>query len=457
MCRSGQTGQTVNLLAKAFGGSNPSAPTCDARRGPVPLPTPWCPVTAKPDRRTPAELLGVAHAMYAAGNLYVADAVCQDQLEKKVRLPLGYEVLALVAGQVGEWGRAAEYLERRVALGGASPPLRAALERARQRAAEPRTVPEGGVLLVKPWGAGFCSDVVHALSSCLLAEATGRAPLVWWDGRSLFRDEGVENAWTEFFEPVSGLAIDDAMRGDSFFPPKWNRTNLHSPAVNLATGDWSRMAFLHYFNRPERVAVVDYHCAAVNILPWLPDGHPSRGGTVEAAYRRLVRLYLRPVPRLRERAEAFAAERFAGRRMLAVHVRGTDKVLEDPGVHERNAAMLPHVEAHLRRPDAGVLLLTDTEAVVDEYRGRFGERVVCTDSIRSDGSYGVHFLAGKPRGRLGEEVVIDLLLGAMCDRLLIGGTSNVSSMLLYMKEWGEGAVTRVGPRFHEQRYYSFYT
>jgi hypothetical protein len=27
VCRSGQTGQTVNLLAKAFGGSNPSAPT----------------------------------------------------------------------------------------------------------------------------------------------------------------------------------------------------------------------------------------------------------------------------------------------------------------------------------------------------------------------------------------------------------------------------------------------
>ena len=27
-CRSGQTGQTVNLLAKAYGGSSPSAPTC---------------------------------------------------------------------------------------------------------------------------------------------------------------------------------------------------------------------------------------------------------------------------------------------------------------------------------------------------------------------------------------------------------------------------------------------
>lgn len=31
VCRSGQTGQTVNLLAKAYGGSNPSAPTCTAR------------------------------------------------------------------------------------------------------------------------------------------------------------------------------------------------------------------------------------------------------------------------------------------------------------------------------------------------------------------------------------------------------------------------------------------
>ncbi len=30
-CRSGQSGQTVNLLANAFGGSNPSSPIDDPR------------------------------------------------------------------------------------------------------------------------------------------------------------------------------------------------------------------------------------------------------------------------------------------------------------------------------------------------------------------------------------------------------------------------------------------
>ena len=41
-------------------------------------------------------------------------------------------------------------------------------------------------LLIKAWGFGFFSDVNHIIGQLLIAELTGRIPIVYWGKNSLF-------------------------------------------------------------------------------------------------------------------------------------------------------------------------------------------------------------------------------------------------------------------------------
>jgi protein O-GlcNAc transferase len=63
--------------------------------------------------------------------------------------------------------------------------------------------------------------VSHVLGQCLLAEITGRLPVVQWGGNSLFSDHPSSNAFETFFEPVSGCNIKEIATGcPSCYPPK---------------------------------------------------------------------------------------------------------------------------------------------------------------------------------------------------------------------------------------------
>ena len=51
----------------------------------------------------------------------------------------------------------------------------------------------GGYLLIKSYG--FWSDVEHVIGALLLAEMTGRTPVVHWGGNSYFTDDERGTPW----------------------------------------------------------------------------------------------------------------------------------------------------------------------------------------------------------------------------------------------------------------------
>src|SRR5262249_51225321 len=150
-------------------------------------------------------------------------------------------------------------------------------------------------LLIKAWGAGFWSDVDHVLGSLLLAEMTGRTPVVRWGARSLFAEPHDADAWGVYFEPVSAAKPEELTgRGFSYVPAKWNDRSLASDGLNLFRGPGSRLGALHFLNRPEDVAVCDFHVGIRSILPWLRPGHRLHGVPIEEVYRDLLRRHVRP-------------------------------------------------------------------------------------------------------------------------------------------------------------------
>lgn len=304
------------------------------------------------------------------------------------------------------------------------------------------------LLLIKAWGYGFWSDLDHVLGSLLVAELTGRTPLVLWGRNSLFRRPDTENAFEAFFQPVSGARLSDATApGLSFYPEKWSRDTLSLEDLHKWDGPGSRLSGLYLLGRSEDVVVSDFHTKLNDLIPWIPSSSALHGLDRSALYRHLVKRQLHLQPALAQRIEALAERHLSGARWLAVHVRGTDKIQELSNLAEVNQQYDAWIERILAvNPQVRIFLLTDSTPVVDHFRARWGERVLSLPCERGNDSTGVH-LSGHDGIALGEQVLTDAYLAARCDLFLGNGASNVSVGIRHLKDWASGTYFLIGDDF----------
>ena len=306
-------------------------------------------------------------------------------------------------------------------------------------------------LLIKAWGAGFWSDLDHVLGALLLAELTGREPVVRWGVNSRYRDPGHDNAFETFFAPVSAAQFGDLTLARTFFPAKWDRANLVAEDLNKWTGPGSRMSALHLLGRHEDVVVSDFHLGVVDLMPWIPHGHRLYGLSLAAVYRRLMTERIKLRQPLASAIDDLWKRHMAGRRWLAVHVRGTDKIGEAPALLQVNRDYHAIVDQILRLDNSlAIFLMTDSLSIVAEYRSRWGERVVVTDARRSDGAVGLH-LDGAAASELGRQIIVDSWIAARCDVFLGTGMSNVSTGIRHLKDWPENSFFLMTPDMLSRR------
>ena len=151
------------------------------------------------------------------------------------------------------------------------------------------------------------------------------------------------------------------------------------------------------------------------------------GLSLPACFKALADAHLRPRPEITAAAAAFRARHLAGGPVVAVHVRGSDKVLEVPDVGDANRRCLALTDA--LPADARLFLMTDDAALARMFRERHGERLVMTDSRRTADGTGIHYHGGENGLTLGREVMVDLLLALEAGRFIGNGRSNVSALI----------------------------
>lgn len=403
-----------------------------------------------------------AEAALARGNLQLAEFLCRDRLERGDGDLLTWRTLAEIATRAGVHHVAADCWQAARQIAPHDPAVLAAWHAARvaqQRsdaARNARSSPR--YLLIKAWGYGFWSDLDHVLSMLLLADLTGRIPVVRWGRNSLFRSPDADNAFTAFFEPVSPACLTDLQQpGQRYFPGKWSASKLADEDVGKWEGPGSRCTGLHLLGRDEEVVVSDFHTKVHDLMPWIPADSPYAGLTRSQIYRAIVQKYLRLKPHLAQRVDGLWAERLKGRHWLAVHVRGSDKVHEIRHLHEVNEAYYGAIDKILSvNPALSIFLLTDSAPMLACFQERYGDRILSLDVIRSSSQTGVHY-AGHAGVEVGEQVILDAWLAARCDFFLGNGGSNVSVGIRHLKSWPDGTFFLIGEDFLGQRNKTLHT
>ncbi len=347
-----------------------------------------------------------------------------------------YTALAQLLFSVGEHEVAKRMLRQALNADASFAPARQGLKQmgAPRKSVDELASAEKRFLLIRAWGQGFWSDMSHVLGACLLAEHTNRTPVVFWGPESRYRPDTAANAWPLFFEPVSNVGIEDLQKLRTFWPPKWNAGNVAGGPQNVWSGPYSRVSIFDLMNRPEDVVVADFHAAPSTVKFYLRDDHPLRAGSVKDAQRALIKKYIRPTGENRSAVDAWIAEH--GEPAAAIHLRSTDKFLEDPSLAELHArADVWASEFVAANPGKKIFVLTDSKMVADSWKAKFGEALLLCDVIRSgEEKVAAHFQK-HDGGRLGREILLESLIALRAEFLIGSINSNVTNMIFMMKDW----------------------
>lgn len=235
------------------------------------------------------------------------------------------------------------------------------------------------LIVFNNWSAGMFSMVKSVLCALARCEAEGVEPTVVVEN-SPFREDGYKgNVWDRFFLPI---------------------------------GDPARA-------HDERVEISGHPCLPHN------DCYFHNRVPMNA----LVARWVRPVPVIQQRIDAWGSLLGSSLPRVGVHFRGSDKHHECSFVHP-----VHYLEALrcIRGPKRDPwVLCTDCSGAVSVFEPEPG--MILTDSERVaelQSGYGVHFRA-KDRGKAGSDAILDAWLLSKC-HLMICGPSNLSEFVTYL-------------------------
>lgn len=385
------------------------------------------------------------------GNLALAELICRHILQEFKEQPDALTLLGLIAIKVHMYDFAIINLKKAASLNKKNSLTRKYLKTARNFSKSEnlkKTTEQPRYLLIKAWGHGFWSDIDHVLGQLLLAELTGRIPIVHWGENSRFSDSGSNNAFEDFFQPVSNAQLNDLKKEThTYYPPKWMCNNLTIATLNQWDGDYSRVAALYLLNRKETVVVSDFHTPVKDLLPWIRANHPLFEMERQAIYRYLYSKYIKLQPEINSEIEAFYQQHMKDKLMLGIHVRRSDKVVESSpaALQEIEKQCQERIDRHLSQShNTQLFLLTDSISVLDIYKDRYKDRINYIDCMRTDGDTGVHFLNNPSKKKIGIDVIKDVYLAAKCDYFIGNARSNVSTSILHLKDWSSDKINLYG-------------
>lgn len=246
----------------------------------------------------------------------------------------------------------------------------------------------GEKYVIGPWPGGMGVCLTAVLNHLNLCELTNRTPVIYWLKDSLYYNHngfnGSHNVWEYYFEPVSEMT-------------------------------YQRKDHLHHFYAEQYWKFSYYKITEQN----RKDAHI------------LINKYIKIKPIVRNKIDNFYEQYIRGKKTVGIHIRGTDKFIEDGRVE---AAVMVTEALKYADEETQFLLSTDEQKLLDNMislLSSLNRKFIYYDCYRSQDGSALHVRKVKPsKAQFGEDVIVEMVLLSKCDAL-VHTYSNVSSIPLY--------------------------
>jgi len=306
-----------------------------------------------------------------------------------------------------------------------------------------------GTLLIRSHSSGFTADLFHVVNQLIVAELARRRPVVFWGRESGYWRPESENLWNDFFDPIDGTTIAELAReARSFYPPFFGPSNLAASQNSAWLRNLNGASHETILGRTEDVAVAERFSTLPEILALLSKDHPWRQTNPLLLVKSIFNRFIRIRTDLKTRYAAWLREHAQGRPVVAAHYRlqTSGKLMESAQKRyvqiEEYFQRIDHFIANDR--EARIFALTDYEPALEAFRERYPGRVICygAERLKLDSVTELQVGLKQPEGNyhLAEEVVRDFATAALCDYLVLDGSSNVSNAIYCLTEVPDSRV-----------------
>jgi hypothetical protein len=261
---------------------------------------------------------------------------------------------------------------------------------------------------------GLFAEFMKVLASLDHLADDGRTPIVYFNQATFlyWSDSGwngAYNGWEYYFHPLCDHSLPEVL--------------------GVHPGELTRMT---------RIQIDHLVGDEIVINDRLLQGNFDMFGDVRSGHREryvgLCRDHIRVREEVLEKVDSFVRVHFDGRRVIGVHFRATDKMMEIGGRLESagwstdalaGLELDSYLDEALRRAEDDDLIFMATEdaQALDLARDRLGDRLIASDAARTREPLPLFLTSGDAAH--GEEALIDCLLLARCD-YLVHGVSNLS-------------------------------
>jgi hypothetical protein len=346
-------------------------------------------------------------------------------------------------------------------------------------------------LLIKSWSYILWYDIEHTLSQLLIAELTGRIPVVYWPTHCLHNGFIHTNGFELYFEPVSNYTIFDVAKPEySYYPPVWDQDNLLMDDPDKET--WVYRNIGDMMSSKENVVVGDIYFDIYSLIPFIKKENAAYGMSVDQIYSYLFNKYIRLKQDIKMEIQGFYNSWLRENKpVLAVHVCAVEKdqiydiknskkqnsrynsksykkrkngsmqkKVKFPWFGRKRKVMDPNkpyhqeIKKYIDKYDVKkIFLLTNSKEILHEYQQKYGSMLVATQCRRTSEDENILYLDSYIiKRRSGIEILKDTYLASMCNFFIGNDFSSLSHAVTMIKDWPADNVKLLYWEYFKRKY-----
>ncbi len=349
-------------------------------------------------------------------------------------------------------------------------------------------------LLIKAWSYILWSDVDHVLGLLLVAELTGRIPVIYWPTHYLNNGFVQTNGFELYFEPINSYTIHNLSKPEyTYYPPIWNYDNLMVDDNARDTLVYRNIGDI--LCSKANVVVADIFYNIYELIPFIGKNHTGYGMAPEQIYRYLLGKYIKIKPDIEMEIQGYYNSWIKGNHpVLAVHVRRANKEDTDENGKDsednkiskgsksskvKKSSRREKKESKFRRRLSGkdkyeeqnrlyhgeihkyikkysirkIFLLTDCQSTLREYGELYGPMLIHTDCKRLQSGEDISLMENPMISRRrGIEIIKDTYIASRCDFFIGNEFSSLSRAVVRLKEWPDKSVKLLYRLYKKQKY-----